>query len=179
MQVFLDCDGVLADFDGFARQILGMTLTEYEEQKHQPEGWGILYAVEDYFYKLPKMPDADELVDGVRAMGFEPIVLTGVPSKEGSDWAIPQKQRWVAEHFPGTSVICCKSKDKFRHMVPAVHNVLIDDWTRYKHVWEQNGGTFILHTKASLSLAKLDEVIMDREYAEYYAHKQDRDENRS
>jgi hypothetical protein len=164
MQVFLDCDGVLADFDGFSRTVLGMTLTEYEKAKHTPAGWDILYAIEDFFYKLPKMPDAEELVEGVREMGFEPIILTGVPSKEGSDWAVPQKQRWVAEHFPGTSVICCKSKEKFMHMVPAVHNVLIDDWNRYKHVWEQAGGTFILHRCAVESLYELREVIRDKVY---------------
>lgn len=156
MQVFLDCDGVLADFDAYASTLLGMTLDEYEKNKHQPEGWDILYAHEDFFYKLPKMRDADELVDGVRALGFEPIVLTGVPSKEGSDWAIPQKQRWVAEHFPGTSVICCKSKDKFRSMVPERHNVLIDDWQKFKSVWEEAGGTFILHKTARQSLAELE-----------------------
>jgi hypothetical protein len=164
MQIFLDCDGVLADFDSYAREILGMTLTEYEDQKHSPDGWNILYAVEDYFFKLPKMPDADELVDGVRAMGFEPIILTGVPSKEGSDWAIGQKQRWAAKHYPETSIICCKSKDKFRNMVPEKHNILIDDWSRYKHVWEENGGTFILHTSAAKSLAELREVVKDRLY---------------
>ncbi|RZK44836.1 MAG: hypothetical protein EOO61_02380 [Hymenobacter sp.] len=158
MQIFLDCDGVLADFDKFASEILGMTLDEYEKAKHEPAGWDLLYAVEDYFYKLPKMPDADELVDGVRALGFEPIVLTGVPSKDGSEWAVPQKQRWVDKHFPGTSVICCKSKDKFRHMVPAMHNVLIDDWKRYKHVWEETGGTFILHKNAKLSLEQLEDL---------------------
>lgn len=172
MQIFLDCDGVLADFDKMASEILGMTLTEYEKAKHKPEGWDILYAVEDYFYKLPKMRDADELVDGVRALGFEPIVLTGIPSKEGSDWAIGQKQRWVAKHFPGTSVICCKSKDKFRHMVPAKHNILIDDWNRYKHVWEEAGGTFILHTTATQSLADLDQILfymeMEEQREEFY-----------
>ena len=173
MQIFLDCDGVLADFDGFAETILGTNLTEYE--KHSADGWDRLYAVEDYFYKLPKLPDADQLVDGVRARGFEPIVLTGVPSKDGSDWAIPQKQRWVAEHFPGTSVICCKSKDKFQHMVPSMHNVLIDDWTRYMSVWEDNGGTFILHTNAALSLAKLDEFLEDLYWQEMYDLKQEND----
>ena len=175
MQIFLDCDGVLADFDSYAREILGMTLTEYEAQKHQPEGWSILYAVEDYFFKLPKMPDGDELVDGVRDLGFEPIILTGVPSKEGSDWAIGQKQRWAAKHFPGTEVICCKSAKKFEHMVPAMHNVLIDDWSRYKHVWEEAGGTFILHTSATQSLADLDQLLYEMHREDMYYEKQEKD----
>jgi len=176
VQVFLDCDGVLADFDGFASGILGMTLNEYEKAKHQPEGWDLLYAVEDYFFKLPKMPDADELVDGVRALGLEPVVLTGVPSKDGSDWAIPQKQRWVAKYFPGTSVICCKSKDKFKSMVPEKHNVLIDDWKRYKHVWEEAGGTFILHKTAKRSLMELEQLIMSSAFDRFHEHLQEVDQ---
>ena len=160
MQIFLDCDGVLADFDSYARGILGMTLTEYEAGKHKPSGWGLLYAHEDFFFKLPKMHDADELVNGVREMGFEPIILTGTPSQKDSEqWATDQKTRWAEKHFPGTAIICCKSKEKFMHMVSGKHNVLIDDWDRYKHVWEEAGGTFILHTSATQSLADLDQII--------------------
>ena len=156
MQVFLDCDGVLADFDSYAAGLLGMHPRQYEREQHNDKKlWDILYAHDDYFYKLPKMPDADELVAGVEEMGFEPIILTGIPSKEGSDWAIGQKTRWAEKHFPHLSIICCKSRNKFEHMVPSMHNVLIDDWDKYKSVWEEAGGTFILHKSARDSLEKL------------------------
>lgn len=158
MQVFLDSDGVLADFDTYAGQLLGMPSREFERQKHTggaAEMWRILYEHEDYFFKLPKMPDADELVQGVRDMGFEPIVLTGIPSKDGSDWAIGQKVRWYAKHYPDLPVICCKSKDKLLHMIEGKHNVLIDDWTQHKRAWEDAGGTFIVHTSAYQSLEEL------------------------
>lgn len=163
MQVFLDSDGVLADFDTYAGQLLGMPSREFERQKHTggaAEMWRILYEHEDYFFKLPKMPDADDLVQGVRDMGFEPIVLTGIPSKDGSDWAIGQKVRWYAKYYPDLSVICCKSKDKLLHMIEGKHNVLIDDWTQHKRAWEDAGGTFIVHTSASKSLAELDQLVM-------------------
>lgn len=166
MQVFLDCDGVLADFDKFASEILGIHPREYERQKHNDaELWERLYAVEDYFFKLPKMPDADTLVAGVEEMGFEPVILTGVPSKEGSDWAIDQKTRWAAVHFPHLSIICCKSKDKFMHMLPGDHNVLIDDWDKHMKTWQDAGGTFILHTSAEKSLEELWAI-----YQAYHLH---------
>jgi len=175
MQIFLDSDGVLADFDAFASSVLGMTLNQYEAAKHQPEGWDILYAVEDFFFKLPKMRDADELVQGVRDRGFEPIILTGVPSKDGSDWAIPQKERWYEKHYPGTRVICCKSKDKVLHQVAGKHNVLIDDWKRHMKTWQNAGGTFILHKNAKQSLAELDQVIEEQERESYRGYLQDKD----
>lgn len=161
MQVFLDSDGVLADFDTLAGEILGMPSREFERQKHTggaAEMWARLYAHEDFFYKIPKMPDADQLVEGVRALGFEPIVLTGIPSKDGSDWAIGQKIRWYADYFPDLQVICCKSKYKFLHMIPDKHNVLIDDWRQHQKVWEDAGGTFIVHTSAAESLLELEMV---------------------
>lgn len=168
MQIFLDCDGVLADFDGYAATLLGMPPREFEARKHNDaELWEILYSHDDYFYKLPKMRDADILVEGVRDLGFEPIILTGVPSKEGSDWAIGQKQRWAAKHFPGIEIICCKSAKKFEHQVPGKRNVLIDDWPKYKEVWEEAGGHFILHTFAEDSLDQLElylDFIADMEY---------------
>jgi len=176
MQVFLDCDGVLADFDAYASEILGIHPREYERRKHNDaELWAKLYAVEDYFFKLPKMHDADELVAGVEAMGFEPVILTGVPSHEGSDWAIDQKTRWAQVHFPHLSIICCKSKDKFQAMVPGLHNVLIDDWDKHMHVWQEAGGTFILHTSAAKSLDELENVV----YSMAYGHKQELDDRRN
>jgi hypothetical protein len=161
MQVFLDCDGVLADFDGFATEILGLPPREYERKKHNNiELWEKLYAVEDYFFKLPKMPDADELVQGVEAMGFTPTILTGIPSRDGSEWAIDQKTRWAQVHFPHLNIICCKSRDKALHMIDGYHNVLIDDWIEHKHIWEAKEGTFIVHTSAAQSLAELEELDM-------------------
>ena len=161
MQVFLDCDGVLADFDGFAAEVLGMPPREYDRIKHNNSDlWDRLYAVEDYFFKLPKMYDADDLVEGVEALGFTPIILTGIPSKNGSDWAIDQKTRWAQVHFPHLDIICCKSKEKSLNMIDGVHNVLIDDWAKYKKIWEGKGGTFILHTSAEQSLKELEEVFL-------------------
>lgn len=165
MQIFLDCDGVLADFDSYAAQLLGMPPREYEAQKYKnPDLWNILYSHEDFFFNLPKMPDADELVAGIEALGFAPIILTGVPSHEGSDWAIGQKTRWAEKYFPHLSIICCKSKNKFEHMIPEKSNVLIDDWNRHMKKWQSEGGYFILHKTAEQSLAELREVMRDEAY---------------
>lgn len=159
MQVFLDCDGVLADFDGYAIELLGIHPREYERRAHSDSAlWKELYAHPDFFYRLPLMQDARDLVGGVLEMGYDPIILTGVPSHEGSDWAIAQKVRWAGKYFPSIPIICCKSAEKFKHMIPMKHNVLIDDWPKFKPVWEEAGGTFILHKNAVQSLEELKNV---------------------
>lgn len=152
MQLFLDCDGVLADFDKFFGENYGMDARQYEREFGGDKFW---YEIEHFpggfFRQLPPMPDAHELVDAVKHL--HPIILTGAP--RGSTWPQPQKEAWRDEHFPDLPMICCQSKRKFTHMVAGKHNIIVDDWPKWKHIWEENGGTFILHTSAKQSLDEL------------------------
>lgn len=152
MQLFLDCDGVLADFDKFFEENYGMDARQYEKLHGGSKFWHeIQHFPGGFFRQLPPMPDAHELVAAVNHLN--PIILTGAPL--GELWPQPQKEAWRDEHFPHLPMICCQSKKKFTHMVANKHNVIVDDWPKYKHVWEENGGTFILHTNTKDSLHQL------------------------
>jgi hypothetical protein len=144
-RLFLDCDGVLADFDTYAEQIFGLPPRKAEEQMGAKRFWCDLQSHDDFYFKLPLMPDARELFEAVKY--YNPTILTGLPL---GDWAEPQKRRWAAVHFPETEMICCSSKEKRNHM--AAGDVLVDDWPRYKHLWEEAGGVFILHESAAKSI---------------------------
>ena len=154
MQLFLDCDGVLADFDTYASSLMGgLNPREFERQKGAKEFWKTIYSTPNFFTNLPPMPDAHELVDAVKHL--HPIILTGVPH---GDWAQPQKEAWRDIHFPDLPMICCLSRDKFMHQVAGKHNIIVDDWPQHKSVWEDAGGTFIVHTSAKESIARLTEM---------------------
>src|SRR3546814_10578993 len=56
---------------------------------------------------LPLLPDARHLFQAVAHLN--PIILTGCPR---GNWAEAQKERWVAEHFPGTQIITCRSEER-------------------------------------------------------------------
>ena len=75
--VFLDCDGVLADFDAGAKQAFGMSPAEFERRFGLKRFWGELASLNNFFGELPLMPDAMELYEAVRHL--EPIILTGLP----------------------------------------------------------------------------------------------------
>lgn len=150
-QLFLDCDGVLADFDTYAEQIFGLPPRKAEEKHGAKRFWADLRSHEGFYSKLPLMSDAMELFESVKHLN--PIILTGLPL---GDWAEPQKREWGAKHFPRTKMICCLSKDKRNHMQPG--DVLVDDFLKYKHLWEEAGGIFVHHTSASSSIAKLQEL---------------------
>ncbi|WP_344709752.1 5' nucleotidase, NT5C type [Sphingomonas humi] len=150
-KLFLDCDGVLADFDAGVRDLLGTDARSFEARHGRGEFWKRLARHGDFYASLPKMADADELFDAVRHL--EPTILTGLPIGQ---WAAPQKVRWAAEHFPGVPIITCMARDKHRHMQGA--DVLVDDSERHLAAWEAAGGIYVLHRSARESIARLAEI---------------------
>lgn len=147
-QLFLDCDGVLADFDLSAAAILGMPPHAYVKRHGAGRFWQQLARAPDFFARLPLMPDAMDLFEAVRHL--DPIILTGLPA---GNWAADQKIRWAEEHFPGTHIITCMAVDKRSHAVEG--DVLVDDRLKYRHLWEEAGGIFIHHRTARDTLAEL------------------------
>jgi 5'(3')-deoxyribonucleotidase len=153
LALFLDCDGVLADFDKLATEILGMNPHDFEARYKAKEFWRQLRHWRSpegngFFRSLPLMVDAMELFEAVRHLN--PVILTGCPF---GDWAPKQKLEWAEEHFPGTRMITCAAKDKILHMAP--EDVLIDDREKHMARWVDAGGTWITHTSAATSLAEL------------------------
>lgn len=147
-QLYLDCDGVLADFDAGARALLGLPPQEFIERHGIAKFWKKLASAPDFYARLPLMPDARELFDAVRQL--DPVILTGLP--RGS-WAAPQKVRWAADHFPGTRIVTVMAVDKRSHCEEG--DVLVDDLLKHRHLWESAGGIFIHHRSARESLAEL------------------------
>src|SRR5438270_303569 len=82
MQLYLHCDGVLADFDAGVRALLGIGPKPFQARYGLSRFWRALARRPDFYADLPLMADARELFDGVRHL--DPIVLTGLPR---GDWA--------------------------------------------------------------------------------------------
>jgi hypothetical protein len=150
-QLFLDCDGVLADFEAGATEVLGMPPRAFEQRHGIREFWRRLARAPDFYARLPLMPDARILFDAVAHL--DPIILTGLPL---GNWAAPQKVRWAEQHFPGTHIITCMARDKYRHMKGK--DVLVDDRADHREKWKAAGGTFVHHKSALESLEQLAKI---------------------
>ena len=146
--LFLDLDGVLADFDAGAKAVLGMSSRDFEARHGKREFWRRLARAKDFYATLPLLSDAMVLFEAVRHL--EPTILTGLPL---GDWAAPQKVRWAARHFPGTKIITTMARDKYKHMTGM--DVLVDDRADHRERWKAAGGTFIRHKNARDSLQQL------------------------
>ena len=153
-QLYLDCDGVLADFDAGAAAILGMGPRAFEERFGKKRFWARLATAPDFYATLPLMPGARDLFAAVRHL--DPIILTGLPLGR---WAAPQKIRWAADHFPGTRIITCFARDKRNHARDG--DVLVDDTLKYQHLWEEEGGVFVHHRTVDETLAELAGLFPD------------------
>jgi len=146
--LYVDLDGVLADFDQGVIDLLGRP-----PHKVKPGLlWGMIAKSGNFYETLPMMSDAMEL--WAWCVERDPTILTGIPRGK---WAEPQKRSWVAEKLgEDVEVICCASKDKYKWSGEG--HILIDDREKTKASWEEAGGTFILHTSAADTLAQLAEL---------------------
>jgi 5'(3')-deoxyribonucleotidase len=151
-RLFLDADGVLADFDRGARQLLGMSPKAYIAKHGRGTFWKKLAQAPNFFGMLPEMSDSRRLFDAVKHL--KPTILTGLPM---GNWPAPQKIQWAAEHFPGVPIITCMARDKHLHMHPG--DVLVDDREKHRAAYEAADVVFIHHKNAEDSLRQLAEIF--------------------
>lgn len=145
MQIFVDMDGVLADFDYGYEIAFGIRADKLADNVD----WNAVRDRPGFYANLPPMPDMQVLWAHVER--HSPIILTGVPwsVKEAPD----NKRAWVRKHLGEVPVVCCSSKDKSLHGVPG--DILIDDWEKHRSLWVDMGGRWITHTSARNSIRQL------------------------
>ncbi|MBW8270500.1 HAD family hydrolase [Caldovatus aquaticus] len=145
LKLFLDLDGVLADFDHGVQAVTGRR----PEELPRKTMWAALARAPRFFETLELMHDAEELWRFCAP--HHPTILTGLPL---GSWAPEQKRRWVARvlgaHVP---VITCLSREKPRWSGPG--HVLVDDRAEAREGWERKGGIFVHHVSAERTIAAL------------------------
>lgn len=146
MKLFVDMDGVLADFDQHHEDIFGVRADKIAENVD----WNKVRAHPGFYSGIPPMADMLALWRYIER--YSPIVLTGIPSSV--EEAADNKRGWVRQHIGAhVEVRCCLSKEKSFH---AEHgDILIDDWEKYRHLWIGKGGRWITHTSAENTIQKL------------------------
>lgn len=151
MTIYLDLDGVLADFVGQTNKMKIPNNSQWYDPKDKwtRETWegeivkNIYMATYDFWYTMPMCPDAKTLWDFCEPLGR--AVLTAKPSPYSPDVVAQGKFDWVHDNL-GPHVeddfICCNREDKAKY---AKGNVLVDDDPRNCKAWEDAGGFAIYH----------------------------------
>lgn len=165
-KIYLDMDGVLADFDKLMRDTFGKTFKDISSSSQ--DRWSIVSKeLPDLYNRLDKLMGSDELVTGVYELaanhGYTVGVLTALPSMGHIPNALTHKKLWLKRHYP-------QLLEDFNIGPHAVHKqnfaepgyVLIDDMQINIAQWTLKGGTGILYTNANEALTMLREYLENR-----------------
>lgn len=163
--IYLDLDGVLADFDLYCRALLGKSLNQFPDSE---SGWNALGEHKQTIFRhLKPMQDAKDLVNGVTMLandyGYHVGVLTAIPKHGRVPHAKRHKKEWLYNNFPqllDDFNIAPFAEDKQKHCV--VGDILIDDSELNIPQWRNVGGVGILHTSAINSLVELETYLRNK-----------------
>src|SRR5258706_4012960 len=144
MKLFLDQDGVLADFDARKREIFGTD--------HVPDGimWHVINKYfPKYFEDLLPMVGMVELWEFCRPLN--PTILTAIP-KININKIDEQKRNWVekylwteVEQYP--QMIFCRRIEK-QNYCTGPDCILVDDNHKNCKEWKARGGLAVFHRDA-------------------------------
>lgn len=150
--IYLDLDGVLANFDKRAEEVLGTdNIYKFEFVYGTTALWNGINSDPFFFKNLEVMPGARRLLEATRY--YPNVILTALP-KSNAARVDEQKREWVKEHLGGRfPVITCLTKEKPAVCKPG--DLLIDDRAIVKSEWEARGGKFIVHTSVENTLEQL------------------------
>jgi len=144
--LYLDMDGVVANFNSYAVRVLGRLITG--DEIWAPGEWNKIASNQRLYRDLDKMPDADRLVQFCRDFclqnGYALLFLTAIPNKNDVPWSFYDKVLWAQLHYPDIPVMFGPySGDKKYHC--RTGDILIDDRNDNIKSWNGAGGVGILH----------------------------------
>jgi hypothetical protein len=152
-RVYLDLDGVMADFDAHFPATFGLDHRGLADD----DMWSTINGHPSYFRDMPPCAGAVEFFRSIEHL--EPIVLTACP-KSNYPHVAGQKRDWVREHLSLTATILPvmggRHKPLFMH---APGDILIDDWEKNTGAWTAAGGVAILHRDFASTASSLFALI--------------------
>ena len=164
--VYLDMDGVIADFDAGIKKILGYS--EQDTNIHYPDSdWAKIRKNQRLYLDLPQMPNARNIIDIARAfkydLGWELLFLSAIPTGNDMPWSFWDKCQWAQKNFPDIPVhFGPYAHDKHKHCKPG--DILVDDRTSSILEWKKAGGLAI-----EVKINKYDEAVKEFDQLLYQA----------
>lgn len=135
-KIYIDSDGVLADFDKWRATIPDLTDQNLWEHVNQ---------IPHFYSTLDPMPEAFLLMEYLKGLNIPLAILTGIPRRSSVPDAEQDKKEWIYRHFgPMEFHIGPYAVEKQKFSGPG--KVLIDDSTLNIPQWQAKGGIGILYT---------------------------------
>jgi len=142
-KVFVDMDGVLADFFGEWQKLIGK---DWRKVKDIEPALQKIRDKDDFWLNLPLLPQAKNLLNVIKQVkGSYTILSSPLPNDPNSE---PHKREWIKKNldfFPPENVIITHDKAKFAKNKDGTPNILIDDFGKNIASWEAAGGEGFKH----------------------------------
>jgi phosphopantetheine adenylyltransferase len=152
--IYLDIDGVIADFDKRFTELAGMGPREYEDSFGSEKFWDFIDIKHKikFFSKMDWMPEGKKLYNFIKQFDHK---LLSAPSK--NDASKVGKRIWAKENTPETQLILSPAYNKKNYADKS--NILIDDRESNIQQWKDAGGIGILFKSTDQVIDELKKIM--------------------
>jgi len=155
-KIFVDMDGVLADF------IQGVEGPKYLNGPFDKQSYYDNRKVElsnaGLFFDLPPMKDMRTLVDYVKGTGIDWEILS-CSGEINRDKVAKDKFKWIRKHVDIDVLVTCTLKGKEKAIYARPEHVLIDDKASNITAWQNAGGIGIHHIHAKDTINRITKLL--------------------
>ena len=164
--VYLDMDGVLADFFGGVEKLYGVShwkeLTSDKTKDLKKEVIDRITGT-DFFATLPKFQSADALIDMVKKFTGGKFSINTSPLRGDNENSGKYKKVWISNNIeqPDEIVVTGRKETYAKNKANGMPNILIDDRPVNIQRWQAAGGYGILYQANRDSLTKVEKGLED------------------
>jgi hypothetical protein len=164
--VYLDMDGVLADFFGGVEKMYGVEhwkqLTNDKTKDLKQEVINRITGT-DFFATLPKFDSADALIDMVKEFTGGTFSINTSPLRGDHENSGKYKKVWISNNIeaPAEIIVTGRKESYAKNKASGTPNILIDDRPVNIQRWQAAGGYGILYQANRDSLDKVKKGLED------------------
>jgi nicotinic acid mononucleotide adenylyltransferase len=162
--VYVDMDGVLADFFGGVEKMYGVQhwkeLSSDNKLDLKQEVINRITGT-DFFATLPEFPNADQLITIVKKFTGGSFSILTSPLRGDHEVSTKYKKVWISQHIekPEQTIITGRKESYAKDKASGTPNILIDDRPVNIERWQGAGGYGILYQANRDSLTKVQEAL--------------------
>tara|TARA_B100001057_G_scaffold156707_1_gene157229 strand:- start:6675 stop:7856 length:1182 start_codon:yes stop_codon:yes gene_type:complete len=164
--VYLDMDGVLADFFGGVEFLYGVDhWKELTNDKTKDLKKQVIDRITgtDFFAVLPKFPTADALIDMVKKFTGGKFSINTSPLRGDHENSAKYKKVWISNNIeqPDEIIVTGRKESYAKDKGTGTPNILIDDRPINIQKWQAAGGYGILYQANRDQLTKVQKGLED------------------
>lgn len=156
-KIYLDMDGVVADFHRRYVEVFGKTPSEARDQKEFHPHWKE-FVVTGQFATLDWWHDGQKFLDYIKTLDVEVEMLSSSGGTKYHDLVVEQKLHWLKEkgiHYKANIVAGRRKKKEYAKPT----TILVDDTEDVIDDFNEAGGIGILHKDANETIKIIKQIL--------------------